>query len=60
MNYKLCFLEAVNQRNEVSQSNKRTRCKNKYQHTVFFGKNRKIENLTRAQEFANSAQQSQT
>ena len=24
MNYKLCFLEAVNQRNEVSQSNKRT------------------------------------
>jgi hypothetical protein len=56
MNYKLCFLEAVNQRNEVSQSNKRTRCKNKYQHTVFFGKNREVEYLACAQEFADSTQ----
>ena len=60
MNYKLRFLEAVNQRNEVSQRNKCTRSKYKHQHSVFFGKNRKIENLTRAQKFANSAQQSQT
>ena len=56
MNYKLCFLEAVNQRNEVSQSYKRTRCKNKYQHTVFFGKNREVEYLACAQEFADSTQ----
>ena len=56
MNYKLCFLEAVNQRNEVSQSYKRTRCKNKYQHTVFFGKNREVEYLSCAQEFADSTQ----
>ena len=56
MSYKLCFLEAVNQRNEVSQSNKRARCKNKYQHTVFFGKNRKVNMLPYTQEFADSTQ----
>ena len=54
MNYKLCFLETVDQCNEVSQSNECTRSKDKDQHTVFFGKNSKVENLACTQELANS------